>query len=134
MSALKIYVPRDAAARSMGADATANALAAEAARRGLEIRLIRNGSRGLLWLEPMVELEVAGVRHAYGPVRPQDAASLLDAAKAAGAQALRHPLAQGPTEEIPYLQRQQRLTFARVGITDPVSLDDYLAHDGYRGL
>ena len=55
MSAFKIYVPRDAAARSMGADATANALAAEAQRRGLEINLIRNGSRGLLWLEPLVD-------------------------------------------------------------------------------
>jgi formate dehydrogenase iron-sulfur subunit len=68
----------------MGADATAHAIAAEAARRGLEIQLIRNGSRGLLWLEPMVELEVAGRRHAYGPVQPQDAASLLEALQGAG--------------------------------------------------
>jgi len=134
MSALKIYVPRDAAARSMGADATAHAMAAEAARRGLEIELIRNGSRGLLWLEPLVELEVAGRRHAYGPVQPRDAASLLDALQAAGDLAPEHPLARGPTEEIPYLKRQQRLTFARVGITDPGSVADYLAHDGYRGL
>ncbi len=134
MSALKIYVPRDAAARSMGADATANAIAAEASRRGLAVQLIRNGSRGLLWLEPMVELEVAGRRHAYGPVRPQDVASLLEALQGAGGRAPQHPLAHGPTENIPYLERQQRLTFARVGITDPRSLDDYLAHDGYRGL
>jgi formate dehydrogenase iron-sulfur subunit len=134
MSALKIYVPRDAAARSMGADATANAIAAEAARRGLEIQLIRNGSRGLLWLEPLVELEVAGGRHAYGPVQPRDVASLLEALQAAGDRAPEHPLAQGPTGEIPYFKRQQRLTFARVGITDPRSLEDYLAHDGYRGL
>jgi formate dehydrogenase iron-sulfur subunit len=134
MSVLKIYVPRDAAARSMGADATADAIAAEAARRGLEIQLIRNGSRGLLWLEPLVELEVAGRRHAYGPVQPRDAASLLDALQAAGDRAPEHLLAQGPTEEIPYFKRQQRLTFARVGITDPRSLEDYLAHDGYRGL
>ena len=134
MSALKIYVPRDAAARSMGADATANAFAAEAARRGLDIQLIRNGSRGLLWLEPLVELEVAGERHAYGPVQPRDAASLLEALQAAGDRAPAHPLAQGPTGEIPYFKRQQRLTFARVGITDPRSLEDYLAHEGYRGL
>ena len=134
MSAFKIYVPCDAAARSVGADATANAIAAEAGRRGLEIELIRNGSRGLLWLEPLVELEVAGRRHAYGPVLPRDAASLLEALQAAGDRAPQHPLAQGPTEEIPYLKRQQRLTFARVGITDPRSLEDYLAHEGYRGL
>jgi formate dehydrogenase iron-sulfur subunit len=118
----------------MGADATANAIAAEAARRGLDIQLIRNGSRGLLWLEPLVELEVAGERHAYGPVQPRDAASLLEALQAAGDRAPAHPLAQGPTGEIPYFKRQQRLTFARVGITDPRSLEDYLAHDGYRGL
>jgi formate dehydrogenase iron-sulfur subunit len=134
MSAFKIYVSRDAAARSVGADATANAIAAEAARRGLQIELIRNGSRGLLWLEPLVELEVAGRRHAYGPVQPRDAASLLEALHAAGDRVPEHPLAHGPTEEIPYLKRQQRLTFARVGITDPRSLEDYLAHDGYRGL
>jgi formate dehydrogenase iron-sulfur subunit len=84
MSAFKIYVPRDAAARSMGADATANAIAAETSRRGLDIELIRNGSRGLLWLEPLVEIEVAGQRQAYGPVRAGDAASLLDALQAAG--------------------------------------------------
>jgi formate dehydrogenase iron-sulfur subunit len=134
MSALKLYVPRDAAARSVGADATAAAIATEAARRGIEIELVRNGSRGLLWLEPLVEVEVAGRRHAYGPVQPGDAASLLDALQAAGDRAPEYPLAHGPTEEIPYLKRQQRLTFARVGITDPRSLGDYLAHDGYRGL
>ena len=108
MSGLKIYVPHDAAARSVGADATANAIAAEAARRGLEIQLIRNGSRGLLWLEPMVELEVAGRRHAYGPVQPHDAASLLEALQAAGGRAPEHPLAHGPTEDIPYFARQER--------------------------
>jgi formate dehydrogenase iron-sulfur subunit len=134
MSALKLYVPCDAAARSVGADATATALATEAARLGIEIELVRNGSRGLLWLEPLVELEVAGRRHAYGPVLPRDAASLLAALQSAGDRAAEHPLAHGPTAEIPYLKRQQRLTFARVGITDPGSLEDYLAHDGYRGL
>jgi formate dehydrogenase iron-sulfur subunit len=134
MIALKLYLPRDAAARSMGADSTATAIATEAARRGIEIELVRNGSRGLLWLEPLVEVEVAGRRHAYGPVQPRDAASLLDALEAAGDRAPEHPLSHGPTEEIPYLKRQERLTFARVGITDPRSLEDYLAHDGYRGL
>jgi formate dehydrogenase iron-sulfur subunit len=134
MSAVKLYVPRDAAARSVGADETATAIATEAARRGIEIELIRNGSRGLLWLEPMVELEAVGRRHAYGPVQPHDASSLLDALQAAGDGVAEHPLGLGPTEEIPYLKRQQRLTFARVGITDPRSLEDYLAHDGYRGL
>jgi len=134
MSAFKVYVPRDAAALSVGGDATANAIAAQAAARSIEIDIIRNGSRGLLWLEPLIEIDVAGRRYAYGPVQPRDVASLLDALQKAGAAAPEHPLALGPTEEIPYLKGQQRLTFARVGITDPRSLEDYLAHEGYRGL
>jgi formate dehydrogenase iron-sulfur subunit len=134
MSAVKIFVPLDAAARSVGADETASAIAAEAQRRQIDIELIRNGSRGLLWLEPLVEVEVAGRRYAYGPVQPQDVAGLFAAATAEGSAAQHHPLAHGLTEEIPYLKRQQRLTFARVGITDPRSLSDYLAHGGYRGL
>jgi formate dehydrogenase iron-sulfur subunit len=132
----RIFVPQDAAARSVGADAAARAIAEEAQRRNLDIEMIRNGSRGLLWLEPMVEVEVGGVRRAYGPVHPTSVPSLFDAGflKASGDAAKRHPLAHGPTEEIGYLRRQQRLTFARVGITDPRSVADYLAHGGYRGL
>ncbi len=137
MTATRIFVPIDAAARSVGADETAAAIAAEARQRKLGIELIRNGSRGLLWLEPLVEVEIAGRRVAYGPVADRDVAGLFDAGFASVADpqaAARHPKALGPTEEIPYLRRQQRLTFARVGITDPISLSDYLAHGGYRGL
>jgi len=136
MSGPKIFVPLDAAARSVGADATARAIAEEARHRGLDIELVRNGSRGLLWLEPLVEVEQGGVRYAYGPVAPASVAGLFDGGfhSASGDAAKRHPLAQGPTEEIEYLKRQQRLTFSRVGITDPRSLADYLAHGGYRGL
>jgi formate dehydrogenase iron-sulfur subunit len=135
MSEVKVFVPVDAAARSVGADETARAIAAEAKRRQLSVQMVRNGSRGLLWLEPLVEVEVAGRRHAYGPVNSGDVAGLFDAGfvvNAAAAQS--HTLAQGLTAEIPYLKRQQRLTFERVGITDPRSLSDYLAHGGYCGL
>jgi formate dehydrogenase iron-sulfur subunit len=128
---LKIYVPRDAAAQSVGADETAHAIAAEARRRGIDLHLVRNGSRGLLWLEPLVEVEVAGTRWAYGPVQSHDVAGLFDADFLS---AKPHPLACGATEESPYFTRQQRLTFARVGLTDPRSLPDYVAHGGYRGL
>jgi formate dehydrogenase iron-sulfur subunit len=128
---MKIYVPRDAAALGVGAEDTARAIAAEAARRGIAIELIRNGSRGLLWLEPLVEVEVDGRRHAYGPVQVEDVAGLFDAGFTTGRA---HALAHGVTEEIPYFKRQQRLTFARVGITDPRSLSDYIEHGGYRGL
>jgi formate dehydrogenase iron-sulfur subunit len=128
---VKIYVPRDAAAQGMGADETATAIAEEAKRRGIEIELIRNGSRGLLWLEPLVEVDVAGTRQAYGPVQAHDVSGLYDAGFTAGKT---HALGHGATEEIPYFKNQNRLTFARVGVTDPRSLEDYLSHGGYRGL
>ncbi|HWY25620.1 MAG TPA: formate dehydrogenase, partial [Nevskia sp.] len=127
----RVYVPRDASALSLGAEAVARAIAAEAAQRGAELQVVRNGSRGLLWLEPMVEVETPAGRVAYGPVRAQDVAGLFEAGFLAGG---KHALLLGLTAEIPYLKRQERLSFARVGITDPLSLDDYLAHGGTRGL
>jgi formate dehydrogenase iron-sulfur subunit len=131
MSAATVYVARDSAALSLGAGAVAEAIAAEAARRGIDLRLVRNGSRGMFWLEPMVEVESARGRIAYGPVAPADVPPLFDAGFLRGGE---HRLSLGLTEDISYLKRQERLTFARVGIVDPVSLDDYLAHGGYRGL
>jgi len=128
---MRVFVPLDAAALSVGAETTARAIVEEAARRGIAIELIRNGSRGLLWLEPLVEVEVAGTRMAYGPVQVGDVAGLFDAGFFAGKA---HVLGHGATEEIPYFKNQNRLTFARVGRTDPRSLEDYLRHGGYRGL
>ncbi|WP_243039851.1 formate dehydrogenase beta subunit [Dyella sedimenti] len=126
-----VYVPRDASALSLGAEAVAAAIAAEAQRRGADVTIVRNGSRGMMWLEPLVEVATAQGRVAYGPVRPQDVPALFDAGFLQGGA---HALGHGPTEAIPYLASQQRLTFARVGVTDPRRLDDYLAHGGYRGL
>ena len=127
----RVFVPRDTTACSMGADGVAAAIAAEAARRGESVTVVRNGSRGLYWLEPMIEVECDGVRHAYGPVQSTDVSALFDAGFLAAGE---HALGLGATEEIPWLARQSRLTFARVGITDPLSLDDYRAHGGYEGL
>ena len=126
-----VHVPRDASALSVGADAVARAIAAEARVRGEDVRIVRNGSRGLFWLEPLVEVTTAAGRVAYGPVRASDVAGLFDRGFLAGGE---HALHRGLTEQIPYLARQERLTFARMGVIDPVSLDDYRAHDGYRGL
>ncbi|WP_018174284.1 MULTISPECIES: NADH-quinone oxidoreductase subunit NuoF [unclassified Thioalkalivibrio] len=126
-----VYVPCDAAAIALGADATAEALNAEAIRRGEDVRVVRNGSRGLVWLEPMVEVQTPEGRVAYGPVTPNDVSTLFEGGFLHGGN---HTLGLGLTEEIPWLKRQERLTFARVGITDPLSLDDYTAHAGYRGL
>ena len=128
---ITVYVPCDASAVSLGADDVAKAIAAEAESRQLDVRIVRNGSRGLYWLEPMVEVDTAPGRVAYGPVQVADVASLFDADFLHGGVDV---LALGLTEEIPWLKSQQRLTFARVGVIDPRSLDDYLAHDGYRGL
>ena len=129
---IRIFVPRDSTALALGADTVAGAIAREAAARGIGIELMRNGSRGMMWLEPLVEVETPAGRVGYGPVDEADVRSLFDAGFHLGQGS--HARALGPVEDIPYLKRQQRLTFARVGITDPLSLDDYLAHDGYRGL
>lgn len=128
---VKVYIPRDSTALSVGADRTAKAIQVEAEKRGADITIIRNGSRGLFWIEPMIEVETPKGRVAYAPVKPKDVASLFDADFINGGD---HALSLGLTEEIPYLKNQQRLTFARAGITDPVSLEDYIAYDGYKGL
>ncbi len=128
---IRVFVPRDSSALSVGAEAVARAIAAEAAMRGVAVTLVRNGSRGLYWLEPMVEVATPAGRVAYGPVTPADVPGLFDAGFLQGKP---HALALGLTEEIAWLKKQERLTFARVGITDPVSVQDYVAHDGYRGL
>ncbi|MGW8307624.1 MAG: formate dehydrogenase beta subunit [Achromobacter pulmonis] len=126
-----IYVPRDAAALAMDADAVAAAIELAADERGLAVQVVRNGSRGLLWLEPLVEIATPEGRLAYGPVQPEDVPALFDAGWLGGGD---HPLRQGLTEEIPYLKQQERLTFARVGVIDPLSLQDYAAHGGLQGL
>jgi formate dehydrogenase iron-sulfur subunit len=127
----KVFVSRDASAQGVGANEVADAIATEAARRGIDIELVRNGSRGLYWLEPLVEVSTDAGRMAYGPVTPRTVAGLFDAGFIQGKA---HALSLGLTEDIPYLKNQERLTFARVGITDPRSLQDYIEHGGYRGL
>jgi len=131
MSRITLYVSRDAAAQSVGANEVAAAIAAEAARRGLDINLIRNGTRGLLWLEPLVEVVTSEGRVAYGPVSADEVAELFDAGFTHGKP---HARSLGPVEQMPYFKDQERLTFARVGITDPRSIQDYVDHEGYRGL
>jgi len=128
---VSVYVPRDAAALALGAEGVANAIATQAAASGREVAIVRNGSRGLVWLEPMIEVVTPQGRVAYGPVAAADVASLFARGFLEGAE---HPLRLGPTEGLDWLRRQERLTFARVGVIDPVSVEDYLAHEGFRGL
>ncbi|MEY3733053.1 MAG: hypothetical protein RL347_412 [Actinomycetota bacterium] len=121
----RVFVPRDSAARSIGADDVARALE----ERGVEV--VRNGSRGMLWLEPLVEVETARGRVGYGPVAAADVPGLIDAGMLDGGD---HPLCVGIVDEIDWLASQQRVTFARVGIIDPLDLDAYRETGGLRGL
>ncbi|MCG2580813.1 MAG: NADH-quinone oxidoreductase subunit NuoF [Marinobacter sp.] len=129
---VKVFVPRDTTALSLGANQVADALEQICGGQDADIDLVRNGSRGLFWLEPLVEVETGQGRVAYGPVTPEDIPALLDQGMLEGKPG--HTLYQGLTEEIPYLKDQQRLTFSRAGIIDPTSLDDYVHHGGYVGL
>jgi formate dehydrogenase iron-sulfur subunit len=127
----RVFVPADSSALSVGANGVAGAILAEARARSLDLALVRTGSRGLFWLEPLVEVETAAGRFGYGPVAPSDVAALFEAGCLTGG---RHPKALGRVEDIPYLARQQRLIFPRCGSTDPLSLDDYRNHGGLLGL
>lgn len=125
---VKVYIPCDAAALSVGAEGVARAIAK---RGGGDVEIIRNGTRGMLWLEPLVEVEIAQGRMAYGPVTVEDVDSLFDTGFLDGAS---HVLGHGLTEDIPYFARQERLTFARVGLIDPLDLTVYEKHGGLAGL
>jgi formate dehydrogenase iron-sulfur subunit len=131
MKEVTVYVPKDSAALAVGADEVAAALQVQCADRGLPLRIVRNGSRGLLWLEPLVEVATPGGRIAYGPVTADDVPGLLVAGFLEGAA---HALCQGAIESIPYLATQERLTFARMGVNDPLSISGYEALDGFAGL
>ena len=126
-----VYVPIDSAATSVGANAVALAISAEAKRRNIDIRLVRNGSRGLLWLEPLVEVVTVDGRVGYGPIAEADVTALFDAQFLTGAE---NKFSVGIVEEIPWLADQQRITFARVGVIDPLDINDYEAHGGLKGL
>ncbi len=121
---MKIYVPLDSAAVSLGADAVADAIVAEAAARKIDVQVIRNGSRGMVWLEPLVEIETDQGRVGFSNVDTSQAGALLDGKLSS----------LGNVEDIPFFARQTRLTFARCGVIDPLNLDDYQAHGGLTGL
>ncbi|MCF3934879.1 formate dehydrogenase [Acuticoccus sp. M5D2P5] len=121
---MRVYVPRDSAAKALGADDVAAAIRAEAERRGVPVEIVRNGSRGMVFLEPLVEVDRGDGREAFGPFRTADIPAFFDGTLAG----------LGRVEEIDFFARQTRLTFARCGVIDPLDLDDYAAHGGLAGL
>ena len=121
----RFYVPADSSALAVGADKVAAAIAAEAHRRGEEVEIVRTGSRGLFWLEPLVEIDSPQGRLGFGPIEVADVPNLFGGHRAKSL---------GAVEEIPYLKKQQRLVFARCGKIDPLSLDAYRAEGGLAGL
>jgi len=123
----RVYISRDSGALCVGAEEVATAFRKAAEKRGLDVEIVRTGSRGMYWLEPLVEVETPQGRVGYGPVRVADVDGLLDEGE-------KHRLCLGLVEDIPWLKSQTRLTFARCGIVDPRSLEDYRAHKGYKGL
>jgi formate dehydrogenase iron-sulfur subunit len=127
----RVFIPIDSAALSVGAEAVAEAVAAAARDRHLDVEIVRNGSRGLFWLEPLVEVETSKGRIAYGPVSAGEVETLFAANFLTGGD---HPKALGQIEELAFLKRQQRLLFARCGIVDPLSVEDYRRHGGLEGL
>jgi formate dehydrogenase iron-sulfur subunit len=127
----RLFIPKDVTALALGAEALVAAVLSLAKTRGVEVDIVRTGSRGLFFLEPLVEVETAGGRIGYGPIALDDIASLFDADFLSGGA---HPLRIGRPEDHPFLAGQTRLTFARCGIIDPVSTADYAAYGGWRGL
>ena len=124
---MRVFVPGDSAAVSIGADEVALRIA----RIDPTLTIVRNGSHGALWLETLVEVEINGTRYAYGPVLPENVQSLFDADFLNGGS---HLLALGKTDEIEWLASQERVTFARVGVIDPLSLEEYGQQGGLVGL
>lgn len=134
----RIYVPLDSSSVSRGADKVAARLVHSAVTHGESLTVVRNGSHGLFWLEPMIEVESAKGRVAFGPVFEDDVDALLAlrffAPDEEGSVAMEHPLCLGLTTEIPWLKRQDRLTFERVGFVDPLDVEDYCSKGGFEGL
>ncbi|RWM19863.1 MAG: NADH-quinone oxidoreductase subunit NuoF [Mesorhizobium sp.] len=127
----RIYIPADSGALALGAEKVAKAIEKELKERGVEAKIVRNGSRGAYFLEPMVEVATDKGRIAYGPVRPSDVKSLFDSGFLTGGH---HKRWLGTPDKIPFLAKQTRLTFARCGINDPLSLDAYKSLGGLSGL
>lgn len=128
---IRIFVPRDTSAIACGADAVLEKIKSEASVRDFDVEIVRNGSRGACWLEPLVEVDTEAGRIGFGPVEAGEVGALFEAGFP---RACNHRLALGPVDQIDWLKKQERFCFSRNGITDPLSLNDYQTYGGWRGL
>lgn len=124
---MKVYLPLDSAAVALGADEIAEAIEKHARAKGISLTVVRNGSRGMVWLEPLAEVDTPDGRLAFGPMTLSDVPALFGDLS-------QHPKALGRTDDLPWMKAQSRLTFARVGLIDPLSIDDFRANGGLAGL
>jgi formate dehydrogenase iron-sulfur subunit len=133
---LQIFIPQDTTALALGAEKVSSAMAHALERRGLNTNITRNGSRGMFWLEPLVEVQIGSARQAFGPVNASDVESILDAVQSNldGTAKIDHPLHLGEVDQIDYLATQQRLTFKRSGVADPTCITSYQRLEGFVGL
>lgn len=135
MTGTRIYISQDTSALSLGAGAVLEALESEAKARGIDVKIIATGSHGMVWLEPLVEVETEKGRIAYGPLSADDVPGLFDGDfMAKDGKGGRHAACQGPLDEIPYFANQTRTTFARVGLIPPGDVSAYEAEGGFDGL
>jgi formate dehydrogenase iron-sulfur subunit len=129
----RVFVSLDTSALSKGSEAVAQIIQQHLVKQPqMDVTLVRNGTRGMIWLEPLVEFETAQGRIAYGPVKPEDVSDIFQQQPFSGVS--NHPLCLGLTDNLPWMKKQQRLTFARVGLIDPLDIDDYIRHEGFTGL
>jgi len=128
---ITVFVPNETAAVSLGANEIAEKIGAVASSKKGQVNIVRNGSWGMSWLEPLVEVAVGDERIAYGPVAVDDVDGLFTAGFLQGGE---HALKLGPTADIPYLKKQDRWTFRRCGLIDPLSVTDFEANGGFSGL
>jgi len=124
----RYYVPRDTTALAVGAEAVAQAISDLGSS---DAEIVRNGSRGAFWLEPLLEIESEGVRVGFGPVSASDVAGILAISASDYAT---HPCYLGPLETHDWFTGQHRLTFARAGLDDPLSMEGYIARRGFDGF
>ena len=120
---MRVFIPQDSISIALGADLIAKKIA----QSGHEI--IRNSSRGLHFLEILIEVEIDGARHGFGPISTNEIEDLI-----ASNFAKSHPKYLGIVDELKLIKSQNRLSFAKCGINDPLDFDGYLTLGGGKAL